>query len=128
MDLKDLIQELNQNPAYRQAEYNLRFNLRLGNAVLYARIERGWSQSELARRVQTRQANISRIESAIANPTLDLIRRLCDVLDLDLNFSAPCIEEKQFISGSSSETLIRINDQPDSIYSQLFDTHQKRNA
>ena len=94
MKFQDLMTELRQDPEFIQAEKDLRFNIRLANAVLYARLTKGWSQSELARQVHTRQANISRIEAAISNPTLDLIQRLCDALDLDLNFSGPGVPEK----------------------------------
>lgn len=87
MDHQELLAELQKDPEYVQAEKALRFKIRLGNAVLYARMAKGWSQTELARQVQTRQANISNIESCLANPTLDLIRRICDVLGIELTFT-----------------------------------------
>lgn len=94
MKFQDLMTELRKDPEFIQAEKDLRFNIRLANAVLYARMAKGWSQSELARQVHTRQANISRIEASLANPTLDLIHRLCDALDLDLIFSGPGVPEE----------------------------------
>ncbi len=57
--------------------------------MIRGRIQRGWSQSELARRVGTKQANISRIESALANPTLELVQRILRVLELEAHFLPP---------------------------------------
>jgi len=54
--------------------------------VIRARIKKGWSQAELAEKVGTKQANISRIESAMANPTLNLIQKLCQALDFEIAF------------------------------------------
>ena len=76
-----------QKPEYQEAESELRLVFAFGDAILSARLRRGWSQAELARRSGTKQANISRIEGGLANPTLDLVHRLCQVLELDVNFS-----------------------------------------
>jgi transcriptional regulator with XRE-family HTH domain len=76
--------KLEADQEYLQAQEELRFAFNFGDAILRARIEKGWSQSELARRVGTRQANISRVESGVANPTMRLMQDICRVLDLDL--------------------------------------------
>jgi len=76
MNLTELYANLRQDPAYVEAEENLRFTLDIANSILSARLAKGWSQRELAERVGTRQANISRIECGVANPTLDLISRI----------------------------------------------------
>jgi transcriptional regulator with XRE-family HTH domain len=65
----------------------LKVHFALADAVLRTRIERGWSQTELAERVGTKQANISRIESGLGNPTLNLLQKIIKVLELDINFS-----------------------------------------
>jgi transcriptional regulator with XRE-family HTH domain len=77
-----------QAPGFQEAMEELRLEFAFGDAVLNARIERGWSQAELARRSGTKQANISRIEAGLANPTLDLVYRLCWALEIDVRFSA----------------------------------------
>ncbi len=83
MKYEDFLAEIEQDPEYIQAKNALRLNFALGDAVIHARYQRGWSQSELARLVGTKQANISRIESGLANPTLQLIKKIIDVLELD---------------------------------------------
>ncbi|MBN2549897.1 MAG: helix-turn-helix transcriptional regulator [Anaerolineales bacterium] len=87
MKAEDYWRQLEADPEYRQAEEELRLPFALADAILNARLKKGWSQTELARRVGTRQANISRIEAGLANPTLRVIQSICKVLDVDINFS-----------------------------------------
>ena len=56
----------------------------IGNAVERARKRNGLSQQGLARKLGTRQANISRIERGLQNLSLDLLVRLDDALGLNL--------------------------------------------
>ena len=48
------------------------------------RLERGFSQEELAAEASTRQALVSEIEAGDANPTLDSLARLAQALQEDL--------------------------------------------
>jgi transcriptional regulator with XRE-family HTH domain len=86
MKYSEYKKKLEQDPEYQAAEAELKLVFRLGNAVLRTRLKRGWTQSELARRVGTKQANISRIEAGLGNPTLELIRKVCEALGLDVHF------------------------------------------
>jgi len=89
MNLTELYANLRQDPAYVEAEEDLRFTLDIANAILSARLAKGWSQRELAERVGTRQANISRIECGVANPTIDLISRILRALEVTVAFTGP---------------------------------------
>ncbi|WP_299736041.1 ImmA/IrrE family metallo-endopeptidase [uncultured Roseobacter sp.] len=51
-----------------------------------ARQARGWSQSELSRRAQISQANISKLENGIIGPSEDVISKLCDTLGFPNDF------------------------------------------
>jgi transcriptional regulator with XRE-family HTH domain len=84
MKHSDYRDSIKNDPQYQEGlnEYKTRFAL--GDAILNARMDRGWSQEILAKRVGTKQANISRIEAGTANPTLDLIHRLLDALGLSI--------------------------------------------
>jgi len=86
MKYSDWKRELEQDPEYLEALKDLKLQFALGDAMIRGRIKRGWSQSELARRVGTKQANISRIESALANPTIELVQRILRVLELEAHF------------------------------------------
>ena len=87
MNLKEYRQSLQSNSDYVKAERELKLQFELANAVLRARLEKGWSQAELAEAVGTKQANISRIETGLANPTLAIIQKIGQVLDISIRFS-----------------------------------------
>lgn len=84
MKLKEYRKRLHQDPEYIAAKHELKPFLDLADNVLYLRLEKDWSQSELARRVGTRQANISRIESGLANPTVKFLQRLAQAFGVEV--------------------------------------------
>lgn len=88
MKHNDFLRELENDHEYLAAIEALELNFALSKAVVRGRSLKGWSQTELARRAGTKQANISRIESGFANPTLDLIHRILKALDLSFQFVA----------------------------------------
>jgi transcriptional regulator with XRE-family HTH domain len=79
--------KLADNPEFMASLDELRLPFAFGDAVIRERLRKGWSQAELARRIGTKQANISRIEAGLANPTLYLVQKLCKVLDLEIRFN-----------------------------------------
>ena len=87
MKLSELDQKLQHNPEYIQAMDELALHFELADAVLRARLRKGWTQTDLAKAVGTKQANISNIEAGLANPTLALIRKLTRALDLEVRFA-----------------------------------------
>ncbi len=76
-----------QDPEYRQVEKQLKPILDLADNVLRLRMERGWTQAELAKRVGTKQANISRLENGLANPTFKFLQKLSEVFGVELTIS-----------------------------------------
>lgn len=89
MKLSEFRQDLQQDPEFVEAQENLKLHFELANAVLRARIKKGWSQTDLAKAVGTKQVNISRIESGLANPTLALVQKIVSVLDLEVKIVLP---------------------------------------
>jgi len=87
MNYEEFIAQYKNDPEYISGKEALRLHFALGEAVLRARMKRNWSQTELARLIGTKQANISRIESAMGNPTLELIKKIMDVLELEIIFA-----------------------------------------
>jgi transcriptional regulator with XRE-family HTH domain len=85
MTLHELDALLAQDPEYLAAGRELRPDLDLANDVITLRVEAGWSQAELATQVGTNQANISRLESALANPTLKFLKKVARALGADLD-------------------------------------------
>lgn len=61
---------------------NSRFEI--AKAIIEARLERRWTQSDLAREAGTKQSRISELESARGNPTIETVERVAAVLGLEL--------------------------------------------
>jgi len=85
MKLSEYREQLQQDPDYRAAEEELRPLLDLADMVLAQRLARGWSQADLAERVGTKQANISRLESGLANPSVRFLQKLAAAFDVRLS-------------------------------------------
>jgi transcriptional regulator with XRE-family HTH domain len=86
MKHSDYKSKIENDLKYQSGLAELKTHFALGNAVLRERIKLGLSQAELAKMVGTKQANISRIETALGNPTLKLINKIIRTLKLDINF------------------------------------------
>jgi ribosome-binding protein aMBF1 (putative translation factor) len=86
MKLSQYDEKLIDDHEYQEALKALEYQFLFGNAVLRARLAKGWTQKELAKRVGTKQANISRIEGGLGNPTLELIQKICKALEIELRF------------------------------------------
>lgn len=86
MRYTDYRRGLEEDKTFLKARDELNLNFALGKAVVRGRINRGWSQTKLAKEVGTRQANISRIESGLANPTLKLMNKIAKALDITISF------------------------------------------
>lgn len=53
-------------------------------ALINARISQGLTQQELAKRTGINQADISKLESGTRNPTINLLKRLAEGMDMRL--------------------------------------------
>ena len=62
----------------------LNFQREIGEAFARARQTAGMTQQELARHSKTRQANISRLERGIQNPSLDFLARVAKALGFEV--------------------------------------------
>jgi transcriptional regulator with XRE-family HTH domain len=82
--LEQYRRRLESDIEYQAAVRELKPILDLADDILRLRLERRWSQSELARRAGTKQANISRLEAGLGNPTVRFIQRVAQALDVEL--------------------------------------------
>ncbi len=55
--------------------------------IIKHRLERGWSQTELAKAIGSQQPVISRLERGEGNPSLNTLQRIAKALDLSLRVS-----------------------------------------
>ncbi len=74
-----------------KADYDrLQPEFELITAIIEARKKRGLTQTQLAKKMGTKQAVISRLEIGQANPTLEFLKKLADALNskLEIHLSA----------------------------------------
>ncbi len=102
MKLSVLRNQLKQDPEFVEAMKKLQLKFDLADAMIHARIQCGISQSELAEAIGTKQANISRIESGLGNPTIELIQKIVNYLDLKVKIET---NEPEYFFNFSSEQL-----------------------
>jgi ribosome-binding protein aMBF1 (putative translation factor) len=71
-----------------QAEYDaLDPEYQLVKTIIRERLARGWSQTDLANAIGTRQPVISRLERGEGNPSLGTLHKIATALDLSLEVS-----------------------------------------
>jgi ribosome-binding protein aMBF1 (putative translation factor) len=76
-----------KNPAVK-AEYDaLGSEHELVKTIIRERIKRGWSQTQLAEAIGSRQPVISRLEQGNGNPSLSTLQKVAQALDLSLQVS-----------------------------------------
>lgn len=83
--LDDHIKESLKNPAFKKAWEESEPEYQLARQLIGKRLEQKMSQRDLAKKVKTTQAVICRIETMQANPSLALIKRIAQTLDLKLD-------------------------------------------
>lgn len=66
-------------------EYNaLALEFAIAEAVIQKRLEQGLTQSQLAKKVGTKQSAISRLESGAYNPSITFLEKVAKALNLNL--------------------------------------------
>ena len=73
--VEEAFAEWRQDPLYREAYEGLEEEFALAAALIEARSEADISQEEIARRMQTSQPAIARLEGGHGNPSLKTLRR-----------------------------------------------------
>ena len=88
MDARDLFAKWREDLEYVRSHHELEPDFCVADQVLRLRLERGWTQKELADRAGTSQANISRLENAVGSSTLRFVQRVAAALGATLD---PCL-------------------------------------
>ena len=81
---RNYLNEKNRAPGFRKGFERERKNLRLGRRIFLIRQKAGLTQAELARRIGTRQSNISRLEQGDYNFTIGMLEKIAKALGSDL--------------------------------------------
>ena len=81
-NLDDYISEnLKEDPEFAKEYNRLQLPSMLARQVIKLRIEKGYSQAQLAKLIGTQQSSISRLESMSYLPSLSFLQRIADVMD-----------------------------------------------
>ena len=80
----DHLQELLRNPAFKKEWEDSEVEYQIGRRLIEARLKRNISQRDLAKKANTTQAVISRIEAMNSNPSIGLLKRLAEALGTKL--------------------------------------------
>lgn len=82
---EDLAKRL-KNPKFKKLWEESEPDYLLAKKLIEKRLQKKISQRELARKLKTSQAVISRIETMRANPTLSFLKKIAQALDTRLQF------------------------------------------
>ncbi|MBI4599693.1 helix-turn-helix transcriptional regulator [Candidatus Uhrbacteria bacterium] len=83
-DFQEFLEEQLCNPEFKKWYDYYGKQLETSYKILQMRKQKNMSQTELAKRIGTKQANIARIEAGNQNLTLETLQKLATVFDRDL--------------------------------------------
>ncbi len=69
-----------KDKSYKKAYNELEFEFSLIRAIIDARLKKGITQKEIAKRMGTKQSSIARFESGKYNPTLAFVQKLANAV------------------------------------------------
>lgn len=104
MNYKEYFKKIGDDPDYLKAKEELGPILDIADDVLRLRIEKGWSQAELAERAGTKQANISRLESGLSNPSIGFLKKVAKALDRSITINFETISSPQIVASTDAKS------------------------
>lgn len=84
LDFQVWFDEQMKDPDFRIGYEKVRQENEPLRAILRARVERGMTQAQIAKKMGTTQSSIARVESGKSHPTIPFMQRLADALDMKL--------------------------------------------
>ena len=83
------------DPAFAKAWKESELEYNISRNIIKKRIERGWSQKDLANRMSTTQSIVSRIESGDANITVKTLATVANALGTEVSELVEITEEQE---------------------------------
>lgn len=80
----DYLAEKLKDPVWREGYEKVRQENEPLRAILRARVEKGMTQAQIAKRMGTTQSSIARVEAGKSHPTIPFMQRLAEALDMRL--------------------------------------------
>jgi len=74
-----------KKPEFKKALAESEFEYQIARTIIKARIGKGLTQGDLAKKLNTRQSVISRVENAKTVPSLSFLKKLASALDVSLS-------------------------------------------
>lgn len=84
---EDHLNESLKDPEFKKVWKETEPEYLLAKELIKKRLQKRMSQRDLAKKLKTSQAVISRIETMSANPSLSLLKRIANVLETNLHIS-----------------------------------------
>lgn len=84
---KDLRKELLEDPEFKVEYDRLEPEFKLIRQLIASRLKKGYSQAQLAKKINTKQSAISRLESGNYNPSLEFLNKVSTALGCKLTIS-----------------------------------------
>ena len=82
--LKTLKDEQMQNPEFAKEYISIQPEMDVIRAIIEARLSQNLTQKQLSERTGINQADISKLENGTRNPSVNLLKRLADGMDMVL--------------------------------------------
>lgn len=82
--LQEFLEDQLKDPEFRKEYEAIQPEMAVIRALVDARISQNLTQKQLAERTGINQADISKLENGTRNPSLNLLKRLADGLDMVL--------------------------------------------
>lgn len=82
--LEDFLQDQLKNPEFRKEYELIQPEMAVIQAMIDARTSQNLTQKELAKRTGIHQSDISKLENGTRNPSLNLLKRLAEGMDMVL--------------------------------------------
>lgn len=91
IDFQDFLKEQLKDPEFKTEWERIEPQYRLEREIIKARVEKRFSQKEVAKRANTTQAVISRIESMSVSPSINMVDRIARAFGkkLQIRFVSP---------------------------------------
>ena len=84
---EDYKKECLKDPEFKKGYEELKPEMAIVRAIISARNDSHLTQKELSEKTGINQADISKIENGTRNPSIKLLQRLADGMDMVLNIS-----------------------------------------
>lgn len=84
---RDHLRESLKDPEFKKAWKESELEYQIATQLIEARLSKKLSQRDLAKKMKTSQAVISRLESMNANPSISLLKRFAQALNVKFTVS-----------------------------------------